>query len=164
MMLCTHGNKGSPDLVVTMGYSAFWCPQRTEVSTTAGEEGHIIAGHTPLSPLAVPGRTFCIVIGKSHYPRPRHQGGEGPTMAAGYTFFFSASGKALLLNGGCPVHTADRSTRWAEWLLLSQGLSFVDAVPVRVPLTYKSQKEVWRQFGEVELTPWSASRFGSGVV
>lgn len=63
-------------------------------------------------------------------------------MESGYTLCFSASGKALLLNGGRPVHTADRSTQWAEWLLLSQGLSFVDAVPGRVPLTYKPQREV----------------------
>lgn len=46
-MLCAHGNKSGPDMVVTTGYSAFWGPQRTEVSTTAGEEGHIIAGYTP---------------------------------------------------------------------------------------------------------------------
>lgn len=54
--------------------------------------------------------------------------------------FFSASGKALVLSGSHPDHTADRSTRWAEWLLLSHGLNFVDAVPGRVPLTYKTQR------------------------
>lgn len=31
------------------------------------------------------------------------------------------------------AHTADRSTRWVDWLLLSQGLSLVEAVPGRVP-------------------------------
>lgn len=56
--------------------------------------------------------------------------------------FFSASGKALVLNSSLPGHTVDRSTRWAEWLLLSHGLNFVDTVPGRVPLTYKTQSEV----------------------
>lgn len=54
--------------------------------------------------------------------------------------FFSASGEALVLSGSHPDHTADRSTRWAEWLLLSHGLNLVDAVPGRVPLTISELK------------------------
>lgn len=42
--------------------------------------------------------------------------------------------------GGLPAHTADRSTRWAEWLLLSQGLSLVDTVPGRVPFICEPQR------------------------
>lgn len=38
-----------------------------------------------------------------------------------------------------PAHTADRSTRWVEWLLLSQGPSLVEAVPERVPFICKAQ-------------------------
>lgn len=87
-VLCAHDNKGGPDLVVTMGDSILWCPQRTEVPTTPRKESHIFSGHTTPSLLAVPGRTFCTVIGRGRYPRPRHQGGEGPMMEAGYTFFF----------------------------------------------------------------------------
>lgn len=37
-------------------------------------------------------------------------------------------------------HTADRSTRGAEWLLLSQGLSLVEAVPGRVPFMMSELK------------------------
>lgn len=80
MVLCAYDNKGGPDLVVTMGYSALWCPQRTEVPTTPGKEGYITAALTTLSPLAVPGRRFCTVIGRGHYPRPRYQEEEGPRM------------------------------------------------------------------------------------
>lgn len=53
---------------------------------------------------------------------------------------FSASGEALVLSGSYPDHTADRSTRWAEWLLLSHGLNFVDAMPGRGPLTMSELK------------------------
>lgn len=80
MVLCAYDNKGGPDLVVTVGYSALWCPQRTEVPTTLRKEGYITTAHTTLSPLAVSGRTFCTVIDRGHYPRPRYQGEEGPTM------------------------------------------------------------------------------------
>lgn len=41
----------------------------------------------------------------------------------------------------CP-HTADRSTRWAEWLLLSQGLGLVEAVPGLVPFICKVRERV----------------------
>lgn len=41
---------------------------------------------------------------------------------------------------GASAHTGDRSTRWAEWLLLSQGLSLEEAVPGRVPLVCEPQR------------------------
>lgn len=113
-----------------------------EVPTTAGKEGHTISGHTTLSQLAVLGRTFCTVLGRGHYPRPRQQRVKGAHGGGRvYIFFFFASRKALALNGSLPVHTVGGSTRWAEWLLLSHGLNFVDAVPGRVPLTYETQSE-----------------------
>lgn len=38
------------------------------------------------------------------------------------------------------AHTGDRSTRWADWLLLSQGLSFEEAVPGRVPFICSARR------------------------
>lgn len=55
-VLCAQGNKGGLHLGVTKDYFVLWGPQRTEVPTTSGKKGHIIAGHTPLSQLAVLGR------------------------------------------------------------------------------------------------------------
>ena len=50
-------------------------------------------------------------------------------------------------DGGCslPAHTVDRSTRCADWLLLSQGLSLVDTVPGRVPFICKPQRSELRR-------------------
>lgn len=52
----------------------------------------------------------------------------------------SAWGRTLVLSGSLPAHTADRSTRWADWLLLSHGLNFVEAGPGLVPLTMSELK------------------------
>lgn len=70
---------------------------------------------------------------------------RGPTGRTERVLHFVWGGCAL---GGrqarstASAHTGDRSTRWADWLLLSQGLSLVDAVPSWVPFICKAPGSV----------------------
>lgn len=78
-------------------------------------------------------------------PTSRQQRGEGPAGEGGVFLVCCLQGlgdseQQASRGSGLPAHTADRSTRCAEWLLLSQGPSLVEPVPGRVPFIMSELK------------------------
>lgn len=67
------------------------------------------------------------------------QRGEGPAGGGGVSCVLSGR-RCCRRVLGPSAHTGDRSTRWADWLLLSQGPSFVETVPGRVPFICKPRR------------------------
>lgn len=130
--MMTAGPRASrPDCCVLQG------SPRAVTQLTGGSE----PGCPPITRHGAVGWQWAVTQGGAVIPQPDGTG-EVPPAKAECVLHFVWGGGAL--SGGqtrstASAHTGDRSTRWADWLLLSQGLSLVEAVPSWVPFICEAQ-------------------------